>query len=215
MVSDYDVKILCVSDTVVPQMENAAHLRRRYSDVELLISCGDMPAVYLEFITSVLNVPLFYVRGNHDTNYSERPPGGENLHRRVIEYQGLTFAGLEGSIRYNNSPAQYAEQEMMWMVIKMGIPLRIKQAQKGHRLDVFVAHNPAKGIHDQNDKPHMGFNAFIKFMDWYRPRYMVHGHVHTYDNRAITRTTYQDTCILNINPFTLLDIEPATSPSRG
>jgi Icc-related predicted phosphoesterase len=189
-------------------MENAAHLRRRYNDVDLLLSCGDMPAVYLEFITSVLNVPLFYVRGNHDTHYSERPPGGEDLHNRIIEYQGVSFAGLEGSVRYNDGPIQYTDQEMMWLVMKMWLPLHLRQAHKGFGLDVFVAHAPARGIHDQADRPHRGFNAFLKFVEWYHPRYMVHGHVHTYDNRAITKTMYLETCIMNINPFTLLEIAP-------
>jgi Icc-related predicted phosphoesterase len=206
-----DVKILCVSDTVVSQLENAAHLRRRYHDVELLISCGDLPATYLEFITSVLNVPLFFVRGNHDTGYDESPPGGENLHRQIIQYQGLTFAGLEGSMRYNDSPIQYTENEMTWMVVQMGIPLRLRRAQHGYGLDVFVAHNPAKGVHDLPDRPHHGFGAFVKFMEWYRPRYMVHGHVHTYDNRVTTETKYLDTCVMNINPVTLLEIEPVAA----
>ncbi|MFW5772038.1 MAG: hypothetical protein ACOCZH_01855, partial [Phototrophicaceae bacterium] len=80
----------------MPQLESAANLRRRYHDIELVISCGDMPPVYLEFIVSVLNVPLFYVRGNHDEVYTEKPPGGEDLHRRVVRYGGLTFTGLEG-----------------------------------------------------------------------------------------------------------------------
>jgi predicted phosphodiesterase len=97
------VKILCVSDTVVPQLESAANLRRRYNDIDLIISCGDLPPVYLEFITSVLNVPLYYVRGNHDEIYDERPPGGDNLHGRVLTYKGLTFAGLEGSMRYKGA----------------------------------------------------------------------------------------------------------------
>ncbi|CAG0979646.1 hypothetical protein ANRL2_02330 [Anaerolineae bacterium] len=209
------MKILCVSDTVVTQMENAAHLRRRYHDVDLIVSCGDMPAVYLEFITSVLNVPLFYVRGNHDTGYSERPPGGENLHRRVLEYQGLTFAGLEGSIRYNNSPVQYTDAEMWWYVVKMGLPLRLRRAQKGYGVDILVTHNPAKGIHDLPDRPHQGFSALLKFMEWYRPRYMIHGHVHTYDNRVITETQYLDTCVMNINPVTLLEVEPVQAEAES
>ncbi|HLU08871.1 MAG TPA: metallophosphoesterase [Oceanobacillus sp.] len=198
------MKILCVSDTISPQLENAAHLRRRYHDVELLISCGDLPVTYLEFITSILNVPLFYVRGNHDTNYEENPPGGENLHRRIVEYNGLTFVGLEGSMKYNNSPIQYTDSEMTWMVMQLGIPLKMRRTG----VDVFVTHNPAKGIHDLPDRPHQGFGAFLKFIEWYRPRYMIHGHVHTYDNRMVTETQYLDTCIMNINPSTVLEIEP-------
>lgn len=205
------MKILCVSDTVMPQMESAVNLRRHYSDVELLISCGDMPSVYLEFITSVLNVPLFYVRGNHDDGYKDVPPGGEDLHGRLVEYGGLSFYGIEGSIRYNNSPIQYTEAEMSRMVIGAGLRLRLRRMRMGFGMDVLVTHSPARGIHDAEDLPHQGFTSLLKFMDWYRPRYMLHGHVHTYDRRTVTETQYLDTYIMNINPVTVLDIEPKSS----
>lgn len=202
------MKILCVSDTVMPQMESAANLRRRYSDIELVISCGDMSASYLEFIISVLNVPLFYVRGNHDEGYTNYPPGGEDLHRRVIKYNGLTFAGLEGSIQYNQGRIQYTDAEMLMMVVGLAAPLGFKRLNQGYGLDVLVTHSPAKGIHDAEDRPHHGFQALLQFMRWYRPRYMLHGHVHTYDRRKTTRTHYLATEIININPVTVLEIEP-------
>lgn len=202
------VKILCVSDTVVSQMENAAHLRRRYHDVELIISCGDMPAAYLDFITSVLNVPLFYVRGNHDEGYDERPPGGEDLHNRILTFKGISFMGLEGSIRYNQGLIQYTEGEMQRMVMGMMPKMQLRKLLHRATVDVFVAHSPAYKIHDGEDRAHIGFRAFLRFMDWYRPRYMLHGHVHTYDRRVTVETHYQDTRILNINPYYLLEINP-------
>lgn len=202
------VRILCVSDMVMPQLESAANLRRRYNDVDLLISCGDMPGVYLEFIASVLNVPLFYVRGNHDERYEEYPPGGENLHRRVLEYGGLTFTGLEGSINYNEGKVQYSETEMLAMVVAMGPRLSYRRWRSGHGVDVLVTHSPARGIHDAEDLPHTGLRALLRFMEWYRPRYMVHGHVHTYDRRKQTETRYNDTLVININPITVLDVQP-------
>jgi uncharacterized protein len=192
----------------MPPMENAANLRRRYADVELIISCGDMPPVYLDFITSVLNVPLFYVRGNHDDNYPASPPGGENLHGQVVNYRGLTFAGLEGSIRYNAGSIQYTDAEMLRQVVGLGPQLKLRQMRYKYGVDVFVTHAPAKGIHDREDLPHNGFAAFLRFMEWYRPRYMLHGHVHTYDRRETVESTYLETCILNINPVTVLDIQP-------
>jgi Icc-related predicted phosphoesterase len=204
------VKILCVSDTVVPQLESAANLRRRYNDIDLIISCGDLPPVYLEFITSVLNVPLYYVRGNHDEIYDERPPGGDNLHGRVLTYKGLTFAGLEGSIRYNKGKIQYTESQMMQMVLKMGLRVGYDRFRNGHGVDVLVTHSPPFGIHDAEDLPHTGFKSLLKFMEWYKPRYMIHGHVHTYDRRKATRTKYGDTCIMNINPYTVLEVESSS-----
>ena len=202
------MKILCISDTVMPQMESAANLRRRYNDIELVISCGDMPAVYVEFIVSILNVPLFYVRGNHDEGYVQYPPGGEDLHRTVIKYKGLTFAGLEGSMKYNRGSIQYTEHEMMAMVLKMGPQLQFRRWRTRKNIDVLVTHSPPRGIHDMPDRPHTGFKAMLRFLEWYRPRYMLHGHVHTYDRRKTTRTQYRDTCIININPITVLEIEP-------
>jgi Icc-related predicted phosphoesterase len=191
----------------MPQMENVANLRRRYSDIDLVISCGDLPAVYLELITSVLNVPLFYVRGNHDERYRETPPGGEDLHGRLITYHGVSFVGLEGSIRYNDGEVQYSDAEMLRMVIGLGPQLKLRQLRYGYGVDVLVTHSPAKGIHDAPDLPHNGLHALLKFMEWYRPRYMLHGHVHTYDRRDVTDTQYHDTRVLNINPVMLLEIE--------
>lgn len=194
----------------MPQMESAANLRRRYHDIDLVVSCGDMPPTYLEFIISVLNVPLFYVRGNHDERYDKQPPGGEDLHGKVIRYKGLTFAGLEGSMQYNRGDIQYNEAQMMGMVLQMGPRISLSRWRHGHGIDVFVTHSPPRGIHDAKDLPHTGFKAMLRFLEWYRPRYMLHGHVHTYDRRKQTRTQYQDTCIININPITVLEVDPVS-----
>jgi uncharacterized protein len=202
------VKILCVSDTVVAQMEMAAHLRRRYHDVDVVVSCGDMPAAYLEFITSVLGIPLLYVRGNHDTGYEERPPGGIDLHRHLFDLNGISFYGIEGSLKYNNSPIQYSQFEMEQMVVESAVPLLARRMTRGRGVDIFVTHAPPRGIHDLEDLPHTGINAFLRFMQWYRPRYLLHGHVHTYDRRTVVETQHLDTCVMNINPVTLLEIQP-------
>ncbi len=191
----------------MPQLESAVNLRRHYQDIELVVSCGDLPAVYLEFITSVLNVPLFYVRGNHDDGYKDTPPGGEDLHGRLIEYNGLSFYGLEGCIRYNDSPIQYTEGEMLRMVMAAGLRLRMRRMRMGHGVDIWVTHSPPRGIHDAQDFSHRGFAAMLRFLEWYRPRYMLHGHVHTYDRRTVTKTQHLDTCIININPVTVIEVE--------
>jgi len=202
------VKLLCVSDTVMPQLESASNLRRRYSDVDLIVSCGDMPAAYLDYISSVLGKPLLYVRGNHDEMYSVEPPGGIDLHNNYFEYKGISFIGLEGSVQYNNGPIQYTQQEMRMKVLQLAPRLRYNRWRRGYGVDVFVTHSPPKGIHDADDLPHQGFDAFLDFLSWYRPRYMIHGHVHTWDRRKVVDTQYKHTRILNINPYYLLTIEP-------
>lgn len=202
------MKVLCISDTEMPQLENAANLRRQYHDIDLIISCGDLSTAYLDFITTIVSAPLFYVRGNHDESYDEKPPGGVNLHYQVTTYRGLTFAGLEGSIRYNRGTIQYTQTEMHLMVAKMGPKVAFNRIKNGRSIDLFVTHSPARNIHDGEDYPHRGFDSFLNFMKWYRPRYMVHGHVHTWDRRKTVRTQFEDTLIININPFTVLEIDP-------
>ena len=44
--------------------------------VELIISCGDLSSRYLEFLVTLGNCTLLYIRGNHDTGYDKKPPGG-------------------------------------------------------------------------------------------------------------------------------------------
>ena len=56
-------KILIVADEVTPRLD-----RPEVKDLrpDLVVSCGDLPFDYLEYLVTVLNVPLVYVPGNHD-----------------------------------------------------------------------------------------------------------------------------------------------------
>ncbi len=191
----------------MPQLHNAVNLRRHYSDIDMIISCGDMSAGYLDFISTISCVPMFYVRGNHDEMYGEDPPGGINLHRQVVSFNGLTLAGLEGSIRYNQGAIQYTQTQMQGMVLRMAPRILWNRLVGGAGVDLFVTHSPARNIHDGKDHAHRGFDSFLNFMRWYKPRYMLHGHVHTWDRRKTVRTQFESTCVLNINPFTVLDLE--------
>ena len=193
----------------MPPLENAANLRRRYSDVEAILSCGDMPSAYLDFISTILGKPLLYVRGNHDEMYDQTPPGGTDLHNRIYTFKGISFLGLEGSIRYNKGRIQYSQGEMQRMVARLAPRVYLHRLRTGKTIDIFVAHSPARGIHDlEDDFPHRGFDAFLNVMKWFKPRYMFHGHVHTWDRRKTVQTDYHDTCVMNINPYMVIDIDP-------
>lgn len=204
-----DVKILAISDIELPKMQNVPYLRRAYGDVELVVSCGDLPAHYIEFVTSILNVPLFFVRGNHDESYLERPPGGDDLHRRFVRYKELTFAGLEGCLRYNKGLIQYTETEMFFHVLNFAPRMLLRRLRKRAGVDVMVTHAPPRGIHDRSDRPHKGFRSFRALIRLYRPRYLIHGHVDVWDRRDITWTEVITTQVVNIDPVRLLTIEPS------
>ncbi|HEY8597601.1 MAG TPA: metallophosphoesterase [Thermomicrobiales bacterium] len=197
------VNILAISDHV-DNLVYSQNIRDRFKDVDLVISCGDLPPNYLEYIVSSLNVPVMGVRGNHDHGraFDAVPrgslgPGTIDLHGQVIESNGLLIAGLEGSLDYNRGPHQYSERGMRLQIARLLPQLLLNKLRYGRYLDILVTHAPPRGIHDQPDRCHQGFATLRDFMERFQPRYLLHGHIHLYDRQTITRTEFGNTTVLN------------------
>ena len=70
------MKILAISDTPSKALWDYCS-RERLAGVDLILSCGDLPKKYLEYITNFTAAPILYVHGNHDGCYrTEGEPGG-------------------------------------------------------------------------------------------------------------------------------------------
>jgi len=198
------VKILSVSDVIVPIIYSA-HVQKKYGHVDCVIACGDLPYYYQEYIVSMLNRPLFFVRGNHDPliEYGEGgnrsyPHGGIDLHRRFVRFGGLLMAGIEGSERYKRSGQfQYTQAEMWRHVFSLVPGMLYNRVRFGRYLDVFITHAPPWEIHDQSDRAHRGIKAFRWLLSVFKPRYHFHGHIHVYRPDTITETVFRDTQVLN------------------
>ena len=221
------VNILVVSDEV-DRLLYSDQIRERFAHVDLVLSCGDLPYSYLEFILSSLNVPLYGVRGNHDHGRGyDRPDSScfawetADLHARTVRSHGLLLAGLEGSQRYNDGPRQYTEFDMRLQVARLLPRLLWNRFRHGRYLDILVTHAPPAYIHDKDDLPHQGFQTFRWFLRAFRPRYHLHGHIHiyNYDKDAVTKTRFHDTLVLNAYGYRQLQIDPvapaAPAPSKG
>jgi uncharacterized protein len=209
------MKILAVSDRVLDSLYQS-HVREYMPDLDLIIGCGDLPYYYLDFLISALNVPLVYVRGNHDQGpqYTtdgrvlNHVPGGVDLHGQTYAYQGLLLAGLEGSMRYRpQASLMYTEREMSWQFSQLVPRLLLNRSRHGRYLDVLVTHSPPYGIHDRPDLPHTGFKVFLTLMRVFRPRYLLHGHIHLYRLDTVRETQFEETTILNVYPYRLLTID--------
>ena len=96
------MKILAISDTPSKALWDYC-TRERLAGVDLILSCGDLPKKYLEYITNFTAAPILYVHGNHDGSYrTEGEPGGcICVDDQVYVWKGLRIMGLGGSIRYN------------------------------------------------------------------------------------------------------------------
>ncbi len=167
----------------------------KLEDIDLIISCGDLSPTYLSFFVTLCNVPLLYVRGNHDGRYEKTPPEGcICIEDDIYVHNGVRILGLGGSMEYiPGAGNQYSEQKMRRRVRKLKLKLWRKKG-----FDILVTHAPAYQINDLTDLPHRGFEIFRTLMERYEPKFFFHGHVHANYGRGFKRTdTYKKTTIVN------------------
>jgi len=197
------MKILCVSDQIDPLVYSNS-IKKRFADVDMILGAGDLPLDYLDFIVTNLNKPLLFVFGNHHVEElaDDDKPGAwsfssTHLGSKVRREEGLIVAGLGGSMRYNRGPNQFTEFQMYGEIAKLIPILLFNRLFHGRYLDILLTHAPPKGIHDKPDKCHMGFKAFLWFMKMFKPKYLVHGHIHLYDLQDVRRTRCMETEVIN------------------
>ena len=65
------MNILIVSDEESPALWDY-YTPGKLAGFDLILSCGDLNAKYLEFLVTMARCPLLYVPGNHDMRYSLR-----------------------------------------------------------------------------------------------------------------------------------------------
>jgi hypothetical protein len=165
------VKILVVADREERSLWDfwSKTTAEKMSDVSLILSAGDLDADYLEFLVTMLNVPLVYVRGNHDTGYAEKAPGGcidadgipvtVECHDRSSgdpegSVRSVRILGLGGSMRYHpNASDMYTENEMRARMRRAEFRLRTDRFRgAGEGFDILLTHAPCKGYGDLDER---------------------------------------------------------------
>ncbi len=206
------MKILTVSDQAIERLYTLS-ASGHFQDVELILGCGDMPFEYLEYLVTMLNVPLFYVPGNHDPQHnprqeSVRPEGGLNLDLKTVRHKKFLIGGFGGSIRYRpDGVNQYSQQEAYYRVITMLPRLLAYRIQYGRPLDILISHSPPFGIHDDSDPAHQGLKALNWLIRITKPRYHFHGHTHLYRrNLENVETNIGLTKVINVYPYKTIEV---------
>ncbi len=198
------MKILSVSDVETPFIYSPT-IKKKFADIDWIIGCGDLRYSYLEYMMSMLNKPLYFVRGNHCCDEfscgecRKMPWGAEDLHKKVIynPQYNLIMAGIEGSIRYSGKSYQYTQGEMWEFVWRLVPELLLNKWRYGRYLDLFITHAPPWGIHDKEDLPHQGIKAFRWLIERFQPRYHIHGHIHIYSPNTVRETQFNGTRVIN------------------
>ena len=150
---------------VIADEENIQFDRELKADI--LISCGDLTDTFILRVAEMtLCRTIFAVKGNHDEGEPFRAPI-KDLHLQVYEFKGLRFGGFSGSWKYKPRGHWLYEQDEVERMLESFPPV-----------DVFVAHNSPRQIHEWDDRAHIGFKAFNAYIERTKPQVFIHGHQH-------------------------------------
>ena len=195
------VKVLLVSDVEDDYIWEHFDVER-FKDIELVISCGDLKADYLEYLADMIKAPVIYVNGNHDGAYLEKPPGGcIPIDDKIIVYKNIRILGLGGSVDYSKGTFQYSQKGMKKRVNKLRFSL-----WKNRGIDILVTHSPAKGMGDGEDRCHKGFDVFIDVLNKYSPKYFFYGHQHLVYGKGQRTMMYNTTTLINAFKYHIIEI---------
>ena len=145
--------------------------------VDLLVSCGDLTdEIILRVGSRCFAKHILAVKGNHDSA-APFPAPIVNLHLTTFTFQEITFGGCGGSWKYKPRGHHLFEQSEVESALK-SFP----------KVDVFVAHNSPRLIHDRDDEVHLGFVAFSDYIQKHQPRLFLHGQQHVQQETSVGST---------------------------
>ena len=159
------MKVLAIADRP-PRTPLPETIERERPD--LIVTLGDLDMYALRGLDTVTDVPKLGVYGNHCSGNYFPEFGIGNMHHATKEVQGVVFGGFEGSIRYKagDSP-MYTEEEATALLADFPY------------VDVLLTHSPPRGVHDESDPAHQGFEALRDYVLRVQPTYLLHGHTYT------------------------------------
>ncbi len=223
------MKILCISDETEPLIYSK-HSREHFKECDFVISAGDLPLNYYDYIMTIQSKILYYVYGNHNleqfdvdmgklsdsngTRFTSEGTltmshfGGDLIDGKccIDRRTGLIIVGLGGSMLYNGGKSQYTEGQMKWRIMKLIPRLLYNRIRYGRYLDILVTHAAPYGIGDGPDPCHRGFECFLTFMERFRPQYLLHGHIHLYDENRNRISVYKGTKVINVYKSFVLEV---------
>jgi Icc-related predicted phosphoesterase len=211
------VKILAISDRVEDYLMTPAGIDS-VRDVELILACGDLPYDYLEYLVTLVNVPLFYVHGNHDApllresgQVVREPEGGKNLHGRVRAVRSsaggtVLVAGLEGAHRCGDPRYQRTEAQMVAATLRLLPRLLWNRLRHGRAMDILITHAPPSGIHEGEDFCHKGFRSIRWLIRRFQPEIALHGHIDPAYGVDVRPARLGRTQVLNIHGREVLEV---------
>lgn len=170
------MKLLCCAD--LHNSFDLTHFETQTYDKEpdLIVTLGDISVQDLRIIKRTadnLGISAIGVCGNHDEPFALESVDIDDLHGKVKTIDGVSFAGIGGSLRYKPSGNMFLTQQQS-----------IDIAKKLPKADVLITHDkPYTGwfvdTKSQFAKdPHAGLVGITKYIRKNQPKYHLYGHLH-------------------------------------
>lgn len=193
------MKLLCCAD--LHNSFDLTHFETQTYDKEpdIIVTLGDISVQDLRIIKRTadnLGIPAIGICGNHDEPFALQSVGIDDLHGKVKTIDGVSFAGIGGSLRYNRSNYMFLTQQQS-----------IEVAAALPKADVLITHDkPYSGWFVDTKAqfakdPHAGLVGITKYIRKNKPKYHLYGHLH----QRMTEEKYGTTsmCVYGIQ---LIDI---------
>lgn len=164
------------------------------NDIELIITLGDLTREDVLQLAHISTIPKIGVYGNHDSGNYMPELGIWDMHLKTWDFHGLKFGGFQGSVRYKDNPEaiMYTQAEAQQMLA--GFP----------KVDVFISHCPPRGINDEPEIAHQGFDALRAYLDAEQPKVWLHGHTYPTEETIVKR--HGPTRVEYVYEYKMLDL---------
>lgn len=136
--------------------------------IDLIITLGDLTREDILALANITNIPKIGVYGNHDSGTYMPEMLIWDMHLHTWEFNGLTFGGFQGCVRYKENPdaIMYTQDEANALM------------QNFPAVDIFISHCPPRGINDEDEIAHQGFDALRTYLEEKKPKLWLHGHTY-------------------------------------
>lgn len=143
--------------------------------IDLIITLGDFAREDLLPLVQVATVPKIGIYGNHCSGTYMEEMGIWDMHLKVWDFNGLRFGGFQGCVRYKEAPdaIMCTQEEANQMMA--GFP----------KVDIFICHCPPRGINDEEEIAHQGFDALRGYIDKQPPKMLMHGHTYPTEETVV------------------------------
>lgn len=164
-----DINLFVISDLHVcfPEDMSAIESALKNCKYDCVLLLGDIFVEDVKHIASFIDMPCYYVLGNHDYwGQNDGIKNAVNLDGKTVTVNGVRISGFSGCPRYKQGNfAMRDEQEAKEILQSLG------------KTDILVSHESPFQMMNTN-RSHSGFQAITDFLKEKRPKMHIFGHHH-------------------------------------